>query len=114
METTNHTITVFKKQTVDTFDFTIGIDIYLIKVQYGKKQGWMTAWCESGKEVKELMRQDRERRLQYLKDWHGREFKEWNYENFDFYFPAHATELRAKKHFKLMVESAPKTKFINQ
>ena len=118
METTNHTITIFKRQTLDTFDFSIDLDIYILKVQYGKKQGWMTAWCESGKDIKALLDINREIRLQRIKDYYKKPFtgtyKEWEYETFDFYFPASTTEARAKKHFKLMVEMTPKTKFINE
>ena len=115
---TTHTVQIVQSKTVDTFDFTIAIDIYVLKVQYCKKQGWMTAWCESGKDIKALLDQNREIRLQRIKDYYKKPFtgtyKEWNYENFEFYFPASTTELRAKKHFKLMAETALLTKFINQ
>jgi hypothetical protein len=117
--TTNHTVQIVQRLEMDTLDLCISIDIYVLKVQYGKRIGYMSAWCEAGQDVKALLDLERKERLRRTIEYYTRIkrmdlFKEDSYEKFDHYFPASTTELKAKKHFELMVEMAPLTQFINQ
>lgn len=112
-------VKIVRMLTVDTFDFTLRIDLYVLKVQYGKRIGYMTAWCESGKDIHSVLNENREIRLSNTMNYYIRinRTQYWNaaeYEKFEFYFPSSTTELKAKKHFQKMAELAPKTKFINQ
>lgn len=93
-----------------------GIDITMSRVQFGKRVRYQTNWFESGKDLNAVLKENGEMRLAEAKEHFSANGWEYSfnpekYERFDFYYPGATSELKAKKHFKLLAETARTMQF---